>query len=271
MRPEMTAPTFTQPAAGWAHPPLTGLAGQIAANVIGVIKHASTNHPRSQQTAIGPSEIGTPCLRRLAYKLMDWDPKPNHDTDPWASIVGTSVHGWLEKTFTRYNPALPDGRPRYVLEKRVHADPRLAGSSDLLDRAINTVIDWKVPGATAMTRYRQKQDPGPEYRVQGHTYGLGFTNAGEHVTDIAIVFLPRAGTLDGLFVWTEPFQPQIALNALARRDNVIAALAGLDPESNPSAWAMFPATEAYCTYCPWYLPRSTDLSKGCPGAETTTK
>lgn len=257
---------FTQPAAGWTSPPLTGLAAEIAAHVTGVIKHAAASAPRSRQRAIGPSEIGTPCVRRLAYRLLDWDPKPNSDTDPWASIVGTAVHAWLEKTFAANNPRLPDGRERYVLERRVSADPALTGSSDLLDRHLRCVIDWKVPGATAMKGYRDKRDPGLSYRVQAHVYGLGYANAGEDIEHVAIVFLPRSGRLDGVYVWTEPFQPAIAHAALQRRDNILTALMALDPETIPQAWAAFPAADAYCTHCPWFLPGSTDLSRGCPGA-----
>lgn len=264
---EVTA-GFQQPVQGWANPPLAGLAGQIAAHVTQVIKHASTNAPRSQQKAIGPSEIGTPCIRRLAYRLLDWDPKPNADTDPWAAIVGTAVHAWLDQTFTAANYQLPDGRPRYEVERRVSADAHLSGSSDLLDRHFGAVIDWKVPGATAMTEYRKKQDPGLTYRVQAHVYGLGYANAGEDIRDVAIVFLPRSGRLDGMWVWTEPFQPLIAHAALQRRDNVMQALMAVDPEANPAGWAAFPATSAYCTFCPFYLPGSTDLSQGCPGAPT---
>lgn len=258
--------TFTQPTAGWANPPLDGLAGEIASHVTTVIKDASVNAPRSRQRAIGPSEIGTPCVRRLAYKLMDWEPKPNNETDPLASIIGTAGHAWLEETFTATGARLPDGRPRYQLERRVSADAKLSGSADLLDRLFKCVIDWKFPGTTAMTEYRKKKDPGLQYRVQAHVYGLGYANAGEDIENVAIVFLPRAGRLDGIYVWTEPFQPAIAQAAIARRDNVINALAALDPEANPNAWSMFPATESYCTFCPHYLPQSTDLSRGCPGA-----
>lgn len=257
---------FTQPATGHLSPPLTGLAAQIATHVTEVIKQAAASAPRSRQKAIGPSEVGTPCVRRLAYRLLDWDPKPNVDVDPWASIVGTAVHAWLERTFAANNPTMPDGRQRYVLERRVSADARLAGSSDLLDRHFKCVIDWKVPGATAMAEYRRKQDPGLAYRVQAHVYGLGYANAGEDIEHVAIVFLPRSGRLDGMWVWTEPFQPAIAQAALQRRDNVVTALMALDPEANPQAWASFPACQSYCTHCPWYLPGSTDLSKGCPGA-----
>nr|WP_063817954.1 PD-(D/E)XK nuclease family protein [Herbidospora sakaeratensis] len=257
---------FTQPAVAPVNPPLLdGLAAQIAANVVGTIRHASANAPRSRQVAIGPSEIGTPCVRKLAYKLLDWDPKPNKDTDPLASVIGTAAHGWMEETFNKFNPTLPDGRPRYITEQRVAADATLKGSCDLFDRQAKTVIDWKFPGTTSMEKVRKNRDPGVTYRVQAHVYGLGYRNAGEDVEHVAVVFLPRAGRLDGVYVWTEPFQPQIALDALTRRDNVMKVLADLDPENNPAIWGAFPVGDAYCTYCPWHLPKSTNLARGCPG------
>src|SRR5262249_28272716 len=87
--------TFAQPDAGWIKPPWEGPAGVLATDVIQAVKYAAANAPRSLQAAPGPSELGTPCTRRLAYKTADWDPKPNSDTDPWASVQGTAVHAWM--------------------------------------------------------------------------------------------------------------------------------------------------------------------------------
>ena len=53
-------------------------------------------NPRSKQQAIGPSEIGDPCDRRIGYRLANI-PEINTRFDPWAGIVGTALHSWLEK------------------------------------------------------------------------------------------------------------------------------------------------------------------------------
>ncbi|MET7333296.1 hypothetical protein [Nonomuraea sp. NPDC005650] len=253
---------FTQPDAGWATPPLSGLAAAIATNVVSTVKQAGARAPRSLQRVIGPSEIGTPCVRRLAFKLCDW-PEVNTEGDPWASIIGTSVHAWMEDTFRAENQRL--GHERYVIERRLHIRGNIYGSADLFDRAHGCNIDWKITGPDRVKKYRQ-HGPGDQYRIQAHLYGLGQENAGEHVNDVSVVFLPRGGRIDGLHVWTEPYDRSIALAALDRLDNVMTTLTHLDPPNNPAAWSMFPASDAYCTFCPWFQPGSTDASRGCPGA-----
>jgi hypothetical protein len=257
--------TFSQPDAGWAATPLSGLASAIATNVVTTVKQAGANAPRSLQRVIGPSEIGVPCVRRLAYKLCD-HPEVNTGGDPWASIVGTAVHAWMDETYTAENKRL--GWQRYLIEQRLHIRGNIYGNSDLFDRepGVRSVIDWKVVGDEQLKKYR-KNGPGPQYEIQSHIYGYGQENAGEQVDNVAVVFLPRTGRIDGLHVWTAPYNRQVALDALERLDNVITALTVLDPPNNPTAWAMFPATDSYCTFCPWFAPGSTDASKGCPGAQ----
>lgn len=253
---------FSQPDAGWATPALSGLAASIATNVVQTVKQAGLNAPRSQQRAIGPSEIGVPCTRRLAYKLCN-RPQVNADGDPWASIIGTAVHSWMEATYAAENRRL--GHERYVIERRLHIRGDVYGHADLFDRATGANLDWKCVGEDRLKKYR-KNGPGDQYRIQAHLYGLGQENAGETVNDVAIVFLPRGGRIDGLHVWTEPYNRAIAEQALDRLDNVWTALIHLDPPANPQNWALFPATESFCTFCPWFAPGSTDASRGCPGA-----
>lgn len=257
----MTA-TFRQPAAGWVRPPLEGIAGQLATFVIDTVKHAASNAPRSLQASAGPSELGTPCTRKLGYRAVDHDPKPNTDTDPWCSTIGTATHAWLASLFTdlnsHYNPS------RFLIEQRVMLPGGIPGNCDLYDRHPGTVIDWKTTGNDSLKTYR-RDGPGPQYRTQAHLYGLGMQLAGEHPRDVAIVFLPRSGRLDSLHVWSEPYDPLIAVQALKRFESVRQFHASLDPETWAGRWALLPTADAHCTYCPWYLPGSADLSQGCPG------
>lgn len=254
--------TFQQPQAGWVRPPLEGVAGELATMVIDTIKNAATYAPRSQQVSVGPSELGTPCTRRLGYRATDHQPKPNSDTDPWPATVGTAVHTWLADTFTTWNTQL--GEQRWLVEQRIWLPGGIPGNCDLFDRWHGTVIDWKTTGNDALAKYR-KNGPGAQYRTQAHLYGLGMQLAGEQPADVAIVFLPRSGRLDGLHVWAEPYDPQVAVDALKRYQAVRDFHAAFDPEKQGGRWALLPTADAYCTYCPWFLPGSADLSQGCPG------
>ena len=257
----MTA-TFAQPDAGWQRPPLEGLAGTLATSVIEIVKDAAAHAPRSLQAAPGPSELGTPCTRRLGYRALDWDPKPNSDTDPWAAIQGTAVHAWMATTFEAENARL--GRERYLIEHRVHLPGGIKGSTDLYDRDTATNADWKVTSPANLKKYRS-EGPGQQYRWQAHLYGLGLQLAGEKPEHVAIVFLPRGGRIDGLWTWAEPYTPQVAVDALRRYQAVQAFHLEVDPEAHPDRWGLLPTADAHCAYCPWFLPGSADLSRGCPG------
>ncbi|MFG1997895.1 hypothetical protein ACGFNU_01955 [Spirillospora sp. NPDC048911] len=236
-----------------------GSPGPLTDTLVQGIRRAAANAPRSGQTAIGPSEVGQPCVRRLAYRCLDW-PKTNTTGDPWAAVVGTAVHAWLAAAF-----AAPEEGGRWLVERRVEVAPGLSGSCDLYDTETDTVIDWKVVGATTMRTYRS-QGPRRQYVDQAQLYGRGFERAGFSPKTVALAFLPRAGNLGGLWVWSAPYDPERAKAAVGRLDVVRDLVARVDPERHPRNWSIIPASRGHeCTYCPWFSPGSTDLSRGCPG------
>ena len=233
------------------------------------ILDADANSPRSQQKAIGPSEVGEPCERQLAYKIHDW-PESNTARDPIAAIIGTGFHLWIGERFEARNAQLGGGR--YKVEDRVTVrdspieSARLAGSADLYDRLIAANLDWKLVGTSSHDKYR-RQGPGEKYRIQAHLYGLGQENAGEHVERVVIVFIARYHELK-VHVWSEAYDRTIAEAALARLDRIRGQVMTLDPETNPERWADFAIPEKpNCRFCPYLKPGSTDLSQGCPGGE----
>lgn len=231
------------------------------------IIHAATNAPRSLQTAIGPSEVGQPCLRRLAYKMLDVEPASTSG-DPWRPTVGTAAHAWLADALLLANREL--GHDRWVVEERVQITDTLAGSCDALDTQTHTVVDWKVVGPTSLKKYRSKRHPGEQYRKQLHLYGKGHRNAGRRVDHVAIVFLPSAGGLGDAYVWTEPYDEQVADDAIARLDLLRLALTVSRANGHGLHDVIdgVPATpEHACVFCPHFRHGSTDLGVGCPGVD----
>lgn len=258
----MTA--FTQPDAGHVKPPLPAPAGALATRIIATVKSAAASAPRSRQREVGPSELGTPCTRRLAYRALGQDPV-NLDTDPWASIQGTAVHAWLAETFGAQSRILPDTPGHhYLVEHRIHLPEGITGSCDLYDRDTGDVIDWKLTSPQNLAKYR-RNGPGGQYRTQAHLYALGLQLQGEQPRRVNIVFLPRGGRIDQLHAWSEDYDPAVAAAAIRRYQAVMTALWSLDPEADPARWALFPTADAYCLYCPFHLPGSPGLGKGCPG------
>ena len=236
----------------------------VAAELVEVITNAITNHPRSQQVAIGPSEIGDACARRIGYKLLQ---TPGRDLPPnWKATVGTAMHAWLEGVFTADNEARAQhlGGPRWYLETRLTVGfvPGMGfveGSCDLYDRVTGTVVDWKLVGPSTMRKYRS--GPGERYSTQAHLYGRGWQLKGLPVERVMIVFLARNGELRDAMPWSEPYDPAIAEAGLQRLAGIHTAvqLAG------PKALDVLPAVDDWCSHCSFYRARETDLSKGCPG------
>jgi hypothetical protein len=236
----------------------------LADRITNIIRAASKRNPRSKQTSLGPSEIGEPCVRRIAYRMMNWD-KVNDFSDPWPSISGTAIHAHLADIFTK------DKSSSWLVEHRVTARKGCSGTVDLFDIENKLVIDHKCVGSTSM-KARKAEGPTEQQIVQLNIYGMGLEEAGYEVKNIALAFYPLGGMLDGLHVWVGEYDRAVAEAALNRVDNVINLLVAVDPEVTPENWSMIPATTSRaCTYCPWFAPGSTDLSIACPGSSAVTK
>ncbi|MFC5744794.1 hypothetical protein [Actinomadura rugatobispora] len=250
----------------------------LHAELLRVVENAITNHPRSLQKRIGPSEIGDPCARKIAYKLAGMGEVNPRRNVPWKPTVGTAVHAWLEEVFHLANKDLPTwavGDNRYWCEVRVDVGEILGetitGSCDLFvgdpaNPAIGgTVVDYKIVGDDQLRKYRS-QGPGDQYRAQAHLYGRGWTRRGARVDHVAVWFFPRNQELRQNYFWTEPYDEQVAVDALTRAEG-IAKLTG---QLGTAAAALLPATENWCTYCTYFKPGSTDPSAGCPGVIDAT-
>lgn len=222
--------------------------------------------PRSRQVSVGPSELGTECDRRLAYRIAGAKPI-NTGSDPWPAIVGTSVHDWLDKAINKYQNV--KGDLGYLTETRVYPDPLVKGRSDLFNVRTGTVIDWKTTGADGMRKIRKGNIP-PGYRTQIQIYGLGHKRAGREVNQVALVFLSRSGWLDDAYVWLEPYDEEVATKALARMYQLADRLMDMEIESHPHRYGLIPATPGdACVWCPFFnrdLDQDIAASeKGCPG------
>lgn len=242
-----------------AHPDL------LKDELLGLIRKAIEYHPRSQQVALGPSEVGHTCARRIGYQMLGYDENPSEPN--WKATVGTAVHSWLEEVMTNDNTTQAvrdEGLSRWVVEATVSCGDLggqdLRGHCDLFDRVTGTVVDWKCVGPTQLTKYRSK-GPGPQYRSQAHLYGRGWVRRGQHVERVAVMFLPRNGELKDAYYWSEPYDEQVALEALARANATLTVVNAM----GDAALEHLGTADAFCSMCPFYKRNSTDLTKGCPG------
>lgn len=235
----------------------------LRAEYLDIVTRAIDGHERSQQTALGPSEIGHPCARRLGYKLLGHDENPGQPN--WKATVGTALHTWLEEAFGADNRRhyQPDG-DRWVLEQTLYCgqvlDQALLGHCDLYDQVTFTVVDHKTVGPEQLRKYKAN-GPGEQYRIQAHIYGRGWQLRGRRVDTVAVMFLPRNGELKDAYWWHEPYDEQIAVAGIQRVEGIARTVKSLgDP-----ALALLPTADAWCRLCPYYLRGATDVTEGCPG------
>lgn len=236
-------------------------ASELKRDVQHLIRWADGHSPRSLQAAIGPSEMGDACDRRIAYRLAG-TPTVNAARDPWPAIVGTAIHAWLESAVDKYQREERD--LFWDTEVTVQPDRFVVGHSDVYDALKRRVIDWKTAGTDVMRKIR-KQGPPRSYIVQANLYGLGHEEAGRPVRDVALVFLPRAGWLSGIYVWRDVYRRGLAQEAVRRLYSIgDQLLRGAQPHQ-------LPATPAdACGFCPWFQSADTLMGieaseHGCPG------
>jgi len=233
--------------------------GDLEYEIRTTINGASANAPRSKQKSIGPSEVGGLCDRKIGYRLLGIETTNAPDT--WLATIGTAVHAWLADQYTNLNTD-----DRFLIEHPVAVTDDLKGSVDLVDLQRKLVIDWKVVGDSSLKKYK-KDGVGDQYRTQAHLYAYGLLRAGYDIRDVAIVFLPRGGSLRNMYIWSEPFDVSIAQRGIEklRVARYVVDNTGVD------ALSLLNATESHCHFCPFYLPGSTDVSVGCPGGDLPTQ
>ncbi len=255
--------------------PMTPLGQEITHRLKEMFYAYSNRMERNQQQTLGPSEVGTPCDRRLALSLMRYAPV-NPGGDNWASFVGTCVHSGLEDMFLWANA----GSGRYAPEQRLEFPNKHVpyGTTDLIDRVLLIVLDHKAQGQWSADKLKT-EGPSRTYRVQAHVYGYGAALRGEVIKHVAIASWPRdKGNLDDLYVWTEDYQPQVAREALQRVDAIGAQLKGCTdtyglhndgcgcPDTEAIAYSL-PFDASDCRYCPFYMKNAASKGGVCNGRE----
>lgn len=233
----------------------------LATTIDSIVVDAIVNQPRSRQKLIGPSEIGTDCVRCLARKLAGIAKNPVTEVAdaPWLPYIGTCVHAGLEEVFEKDNAKrVAEKKPaRWEVEKRLYigqiGDIEIHGSCDLYDYETNTVVDHKLVGKTKLDSVRRKNDPGATYRVQAHLYGYGWYQLGFDVQEVAVKFYPRNEiSLSRGEFWSEPYNQEIAETAMARANEIYEAVVAHTESGTLNTYLKSLATASDCFSCPEY-------------------
>lgn len=232
--------------------------------IIEIITWQDKRSPRSLQQNIGPSEIGSPCDRQIAYRVAGI-PEVNTHQDPWAAVIGTSIHRWLQEAVEDW--VVVNGPRRLFTEIELDLDDLITGHCDLYDAETETVVDWKTVGPNALKDVEAGRIP-VGYMIQTQLYGYMFTRKNIPVKRVALVFVPRASSLNRLRVWSAVYDETVAKTALHRVYRIARQVMDLDLLTKSHMWAEVDAEGGdHCGFCPWFeAHRSTPADRtGCPG------
>lgn len=221
------------------------------------------NSTRSQQKALGPSELGSACDRKVAYGLTG-TPEINAFKDPWPAIVGTAIHGWLENALGAYQEHHRINR--WITELTVHPDELVVGHLDLYDQTLNTVIDWKSLGTQKMRDWK-KQGPPDKHLNQVMLYAKGAIRQGLPVEKVALIGVPRAGWLSDMTPYVYDYDESRADAALARMYSIAQQVINIGADRNDLKMVEIPAEpdKGDCQWCPWFDMKN--WGAGCEGVK----
>lgn len=165
-----------------------------------VIGKASAAKPRSQQKAVGPSQIGD-CRRRVWENLQGTEPTNATLNQP--AFLGTAIHAELDRAVERLDPF----GTKFLREVEVERDG-IRGHVDLFDESDGLVIDWKTTKKKSLRYF-----PSDQQRWQVQVYGYLLSK--EYVVkDVALVAVVRDGDERDLVIHREPYDSMVAFEAL---------------------------------------------------------
>lgn len=247
------------------------VAERVRTDMIKLFNWGANSAARNLQKKIGPSEVGHACARNVGLKLAGAPVTRNIGLDVWPSLVGTALHAWMAETVARVNKAMAsEGQPARFLPEQIvtvapgilagcGADAHLTGSCDLYDLWLKTVVDAKFLGKTQHANY-VKGYVSEQYRAQIHLYGLGLHLMGYEVEHVSLAVFARVGSLQDLYVHSEPWDYDFAMGRLARLQQIQTIVAGgIDPHQIKAT-----PTKNGCYFCPWRgeCPEATNERSG---------
>jgi len=206
-----------------------------------VLHSKDASRDRSQQTEVGPSEIGG-CKRKVWYRL-NAQPHTNENQSKLAAIMGTAIHAAIEEAIGSLDP---EGK-EYLVETEV-AYGDMKAHVDLFVPSTGAVIDWKTSKIKNLSYF-----PSNQQRWQVQVYGYLLSKNGYEVKTVNLVAIARDGAEKDIKVHTEPYDETMALAALAWLENVKKSPTLPEPEKD----------ESFCKdYCQYY---DATEEMGCGG------
>lgn len=220
----------------------------IANRIIEALHMQDAARPRSLQTKIGPSALGG--CRRQVWSQMNDAEKTNPNVLRLPAVMGTSIHGTIESALR--NADLWNELELEV-EVSVGEDGELVGHVDIYDEPAEEAVDVKTSTKKSLAG---SYWPSLSNVWQVQTYGWMLEQNGKPVKTVTLVGIPRDGTENDIVVWSEPYDPAVALEALAWLEEVESAEEPPAPERD---------AVSFCSrYCDFF---DASGEVGCPGRQ----
>lgn len=224
-------------------------------NIKKLILDYANSRPRQVQVSLGPSSVGNACDRSLVGMMSGVhsnNGESSSDTNPWFSIIGSSVHTWLAEMFETI--------PGWLVEQRVEiGSPAVPyGHCDLFNPELGLVADHKILGKEPLQKLRV-EGPSRVYREQLHVYGLGWTRMGYVVNEVLLIAYPRNPSavlpfLHEAVLWSEPFDKDLAEKSIARVDKLQQEALKLKAAKAKNLLSIPANPGKDCFWCPFNKP-----------------
>lgn len=215
-----------------------------AKTLIKALVDFDNSRARSQQTAIGVSQIGG--CRKQVFLQLAGTPETN-ETLRLPAILGTAIHNHIEKVLKQGDA---------LIEHRVEIEGLPPATIDYFDPATGEVVDWKTITLKNVDYFVSRQK-----RWQVQTYGYLLKQAGFDVKTVTLVGIPRDGTEDDIVIHSESYDESVALEALAWLKEVEALSEAPAPEREAVSFCQ--------KYCGFYGSACNGLTKDLAGEPIT--
>lgn len=207
-----------------------------------VLRAKDAGRARSQQTQVGPSELGG-CRKKVWYRLNGQE-ITNENELKLAAIMGTAIHAEIEKAIATADPK----GEKYWVETFVEYNGMKA-HIDLYIPETGDVVDWKTVKVKNLSYFPSLQQ---RWQVQVYGYLLDKSGKGNPRT-VNLVAIARDGDERDVKVHSEPYDPKLAEDALNWLAAIKESAISPEPERDPS-------------YCKFYCKYFDESGKvGCTG------
>ena len=158
----------------------------LADDILGAMARKERERPRTQQIALGPSELGT--CREYIRNVLAGSPRQESDSWPTAAVVGTLLGDYMESAAAEYLDAVTQVPVTTTLPNGLV----VSGHADMVFPERNVLADCKSKDGFANVL---QEGPSLENKIQIALYALGLVQSGvlTEGAEAVLIYVDRSG------------------------------------------------------------------------------